>query len=102
MGVTNKKGSRAQFKADNKPLLKMLLDAGYCVTDICKELEISKISYATYFSFPDEFKLKHFKKISYLLNKPLSEVLNVGFNYRPNTPQWVNDSVNIDILKANK
>jgi hypothetical protein len=90
------------LKSDvNKPLLRELNKKGYTIDNICKELEISKLSVYNYFANIDEFKLKHLKKISWLLGINLADVLNIGMRINEKCPQWVNNIVNVDnIIKT--
>lgn len=98
-GITRGVGSRPTPQAENKPILKALYTAGYTRDILAKELEISKPTFYDYFSKPRHFKIWQMQHMSYLLNKPLHEVINLALGYKEGCPQWVNSSVDADILK---
>lgn len=98
-GILCRVGSKPTSKADNKPILKALYDAGYNRDVLAKELQLSKPTFMDYFSKPRYMRLWQFQHIAYLLNKPLHEVINLALGYKEGCPQWVNSSVDADILK---
>lgn len=87
-------GKKPTTNVEHKALLKALFNAGYNCRDLCKALNISSKNWLVYFSDPRLFTMGQMQHISYLLNKPLGEVINLAFNYKPGSVQWVNESVN--------
>lgn len=94
MRRTTSKGRKAKFNTTNKPLLDALYKSGYVRDTICKHLGLSSRNWLVYFTQTDLLTLNHLKRISYLLNRPLNEVINLALEYKPNCVQWVNESVN--------
>ena len=87
-------GRKPTINLENKPLLAELYNAGYNRVVICRHLELSTTTWLNYFTNPMLLNLEQFMRIAYLLNKPLSYVINLGLNYKPGSVQWVNESVN--------